>query len=231
MRPASALLALLILTVSRPVGADPLSEIERAPDAKAYAIQEVDDPQAQGGALRFELRAGDCAKPADCIARRERVELGESWRAPSGSEVRYRFKLLVPEDYPEIAPHQILGQWHDGRRPVLSNRYEKGRFWVDLMTEPGDTTRRFELARFQKGEWQRLTYLVRWADDETGSLRVWLNKKRVIDYDGPTLIADNESGPRFKLGIYRREAGQLDGPAPTQVVYYDGYDREVEDEG
>lgn len=231
MRPASASLALLLVMAPLTAGAGSLSEVERAPDARDYAIREVDDPEAKGEALRFELRAGDCSKPADCRERRERVELGESWRAPNGSEVRYRFKLLVPEDYPEIAPHQILGQWHDGERPVLSNRYEKGRFWIDLMTEPGDTTRRFELERFKKGEWQRFTYLVRWAADETGSLRVWLNKKRVIDYDGPTLIADAEDGPRFKLGIYRREPGQPDGKSPTQVVYYDGYDREVEDEG
>jgi Polysaccharide lyase len=208
-----------------------LSEVERAPRAEAYAIQEVDDPQAKGEALRFELRAGDCAKPADCAAHRERAELGESWRAPAGSEVRYQFKLLVPSDYPELAPHQILGQWHDGERPVLSNRYETGRFWIDLMTEPGDTTHRFELDRFQKGKWQKLTYLVRWADDETGSLRVWLNKKRVIDYDGPTLVRGSSDGPRFKLGIYRGAADKLEGPAPTQIVYFDGYDREVEDEG
>ena len=99
----------------------------------------------------FELRAGDCAKPADCSVRRERVELGEGWRAPPGAEVRYRIKLFVPGSYPELSPKQILGQWHDGANPVLSNRYERGRFWVDLMTEPGRTTSRFPLAGFAKG--------------------------------------------------------------------------------
>jgi hypothetical protein len=199
------------------------ADMERAAGAEHYAITEGPAPNARGTAIRFELRAGDCATVRDCLTGRERAEVSEDWRAPLGSDVRYVFKLFMPEDYPEASPKQILGQWHAGGHPVLSNRYEQGRFWFDLMTEPGVTTRRFPLRRFTKGRWHWFTYEVRWTHAAYGWLRVWYDRELVVDYRGPTLIEGATTGPLFKFGLYRSDAGMVEGPSPTQVVYFDEY--------
>lgn len=202
---------------------------EMARHARGYAIASA--TRGLIDEVRFELRPGDCAKPDDCVSHRERVELSEDWRAPLEAEIWYRFRLLLPADYPEASPKQILGQWHDGRYPVLSNRYELGAFWFDLMTRKGTTTSRFPLTTFKKGAWNELVYAVRWSDADAGRLRIWHDGRLAVDHRGATLIRGTDVGPRLKLGIYRSDVDKAEGPLPTQVVVFDDYRRQVAVDG
>lgn len=200
--------------------------VESADHAESYAVRrlaETDD------SIRFELRAGDCAKHFDCQTYRERIEIKEAWRPPLNKTVWYRFNLKLPEDYPEMSPKQILGQWHDGARPALSNRYENGKFWLDLMSGGHKTTHRFPVASFAKGEWNEFVYAIRWSDDGEGRLQAWINGELITDFKGPTLSADWTKPPRFKIGIYRSHLDRLDTPAPTQIAFAKQYSRSVED--
>lgn len=195
--------------------------VERAPHAEPYAIRFSEADQT----VRFELRPGDCAKQRDCATERERVEIKEVERDPLHQLVWYRFALYLPADYPEMSPKQILGQWHDGRRPALSNRYENGTLWLDLMAGASKTTHKFPVKGFAKGAWHELVYAIRWSPNEDGAIRAWNNGGLVTDYQGPTLSADWSKRPRFKIGIYRSHLDRFSGTPPTQVAYVRGYSR------
>src|SRR4051812_30952789 len=101
-----------------------------APGARNHAVQAATLPDGTPG-WRFELRPGDCRSDSrnnDCATARERAELRSLIEAPESAHCRYRLRILIPTEYPDIMPEQIIGQFHDSVAPVLSNRYGRGRW-------------------------------------------------------------------------------------------------------
>lgn len=205
--------------------------IQRSADAQGYAytilneVKSIPQPQ-QFPIERFELRHGDCAYEKDCNSSRERVERREHFEAKHGSTVEYTFSMLIPKDYGEMKPKQILGQWHDGTGPVISQRYEHGHLWLDIRTKEGKTTRKYDIftGGLEKGRWLTFVYTIHWSKTQNGTISVSMNGKNIVNYSGPTITDIAVEPIYFKYGVYRSDVDTFVGnKRPTNIVYYSGY--------
>lgn len=203
-------------------------KLDIAPGTDAYAVTRAPAPvlpPGGGTAIRFELRPGDCNpnnRIGDCRTFRERAELRNLFEAGPGQELWYAFDLLIPVDYPEMSPAQILGQFHDGEAPVLSNRYEHGRMTFVVQTRRGAIAHKGLLPGgvLQKGRWLHLVYHAAWSRAD-GLLEVFADGAPVFAYRGPDLTAAELGGVYLKVGIYRSHLDRhTGGPSPVQVAYY-----------
>jgi hypothetical protein len=171
------------------------SQLECTPKALAYCYKK------SGTKERFELHAGDAATSNDAKAKRERVERRDNALAKLGAESTYKFSLAFDPKANAAAGMVILGQWHDGTGPSISNRCDKGTCWVDLRPAQGKTTKKIQLPLSTKST--ALMYKIVWAKDATGSLELWADGKKIAEHKGQTLASDAKHPPYFKYGIYR----------------------------
>lgn len=164
-------------------------------------------------AARFEIRPDD-RKVSDGY----RAELRDPYIAAPGEEVWYRFRTLIPRDFPFHRRHSVvLAQWHDrkvkgqpAQRPQLALRLVDGSLrltlWNDAVFaaqgERGDGLFVYETRDFPRGEWLDMRYRVKWSPGDDGLAQVWINGRQVTDYRGPIGYKADVYGPYFKLGIY-----------------------------
>lgn len=204
-------------------------KLDIAPGAEGYAIARAPapvPPPSNEVPIRVELRPGDCTRTNrinDCATYRERAELRGLFEAQADDELWYGFDLLIPVDYPEMSPAQILGQFHDGEAPVLSNRYENGRMTLVVQTRSGAVAAKATLEpdAIQKGRWVRLLYHVRWSRAGDGRIAVFANGASVFTHVGPNMTAADRGGIYLKLGVYRSHLDRFRGRrTPVQVAYY-----------
>lgn len=191
-------------------------------------------------AIRFELRDGDCftANPEnpssgwdDCTRDRERSELRERWRPELDVPVWYTLSIFIPEDYNYMYPKQIIWQWHSDLGPDVYFQLNRDVFLVDILTEVGETTKRYELGNnvLTPGQWHDLTVRAVWSNDQ-GRFTLFVNGNKVLDHQGATMSNEtyaNGIGPFVKFGIYRSHLSRWnsDLPHPTQILYFDEYRR------
>ncbi|WAJ30972.1 heparin lyase I family protein [Antarcticirhabdus aurantiaca] len=190
-----------------------------------YYVQEAAPDRhrrTSGGVERFVLKAGDCAwrwndrLSEDCEEHRERVEVRSLTEDRVGEVVCYRFDLMLPADYPEMSPKQLLGQWHNGRDNTFRNRYERGVFEVGISYQ-GRLTHRVRVP-FQKGRWNSFVYRFSWT--RIGSAEVWLDGRKVANFQDVRLLPGRTKSVYFKYGIYRSDMDDYRGAAPTQSASY-----------
>lgn len=235
MRLIPGLATAALLGLAAPGGLQAAALFERewkfdiAPGAESYAIRRAPAPLPTPSGempIRIELRPGDCTphnRVNDCATHRERAELRSLFEAEAGQELWYAFDLLIPGGYPEMSPAQILGQFHDGEAPVLSNRYQNGRMTLVVQTRSGAVADRKDLpaATLQKGRWSRFVYGVRWSRSDDGRLQVFMDGVSVYERRGPNMTASKRGGVYLKLGLYRSHLDRFrGGRTPVQVVYY-----------
>ncbi len=193
-------------------------------NAGTYAITRSVAPDGRP-AIRFELRAGDCSINAtdDCATFRERTELRSTIVMPIGVERWHHVAMFVPVDYPGIGLDEIVGQFHDGDKPVLSNRIKDGVMKFVIQTQRGATAASglMPSALLKRGNWTDLAYHVRWSPEADGFIHVYAGATRVFSYIGPNVAPTQTSEPILKIGIYRSNLDRYtQGATPTAVLYY-----------
>lgn len=204
--------------------------------AKPYSGQVVADPVQAGNLVaRFELRHGDPR-----VRSGNRAEIRETtFMAPFGEELWYRFRTLIPEEWPDQNVRCVIAQWHSvpdwmrgevWRSPVLAIEYRDKAFVVrichsneriqeDNSVRSNNKTRLYKSADLaQKGRWHDFVIQVHWSWESDGYLNVWIDGQQVVSYKGPVGYWDEE-GPYFKMGIYRDETHD------TFILYHDDYRR------
>jgi hypothetical protein len=188
-----------------------------------YAI--VEDPTKNAPTKMvevFEVRPGDCASQPgwnDCANDRERSELSEQNKSNyPNEEYWYGWYIFFPTDYKNIYPTKVaLGQFHqDKSHPVWMFQNSDGGYHLDDQVM-GQTRKYYKLVDETdlRGKWHRVEIQVRWAKNENGFFRVWINGEQKVDYKGKTMDAERVY---FKYGIYRSFMSRYKQANNTKVV-------------
>jgi hypothetical protein len=193
--------------------------------------------RAGRSALKVTIHAGDRLSPADSPDNKssktnERDELQEAKHLLSreGEAWAYSFSLYVPKDFPLVPTRLVLAQWkhqndHDTavvNSPVLALRYEEGILSVSTQTGLKKITR-FQTKDDIRGRWVDLIFHVRFSRKEDGIVRVWMDAKPVVSFQGQTAYAEPQGYPKesimffFKMGLYR------DSMPEPMTVFFDEY--------
>ncbi len=205
---------------------------ERSLNQKSYGYRVVEDPTKSAPSKVveiFEVRPGDCDKDggwSDCANDRERSELKEQNKDNyPNDEYWYGWSVYFPLDYINVFPTKTaLGQFHQkGAHPVWMFQNAGGGYHLDEQV-PGYTRRYYELVAESelRGQWHKVEVHVRWATDDKGFFRVWINGQQKADYKGQTMTAD---AVYFKYGVYRsfmsryQNANDTDA-VPAQIAYF-----------
>jgi hypothetical protein len=144
----------------------------------------------------------------------------ESWY---GWSTRFPAEFVpTPNTY-----HNIFTQWHGssgGGAPNISLLINTTgpTPMLCLMTDGADThhtpEHKIDLVPLEKGKWYDFKLHVKWADDNTGLVELWINGKPVVTgLQTPTLFHGEDS--YLKQGFYRGETNQ------TTVVEHTGMRR------
>lgn len=176
----------------------------------------------------FEVRPGDCSAHKtwdDCAQDRERSELSGSKDNFIGDAYWYGWSLYFPQDYPNIYPAKTaLGQFHQkNAHPIWMFQNSSGGYHLDQKIH-GPTVKYYPLLSEEelRGKWHKIEVYARWAKDDSGFFKVWVNGVQKVDYAGQTMSAEHVY---FKYGVYRsfisRYKSQFGVDAlPSQKVFY-----------
>ncbi|MDV2996456.1 MAG: hypothetical protein N4J56_006110 [Chroococcidiopsis sp. SAG 2025] len=166
----------------------------------------------------------------------ERAEMATK-RTKIGSTYWYGWSLFVPSTWKDTdAGFDIVNQFptypsHNGRFPksgcgasgsTISRQANKG--LVFNLQRKGDNVdvlcTKHTLAKISeiKGKWTDFVMHVKWTGNKDGFLKLWMktgNNKYIqkINYQGATFWNDENTGPYFKMGLYKGEPN-FKGPAP-----------------
>lgn len=207
--------------------------------ARADSVQVVTAPARSGRfAAKFTVREGER------VSNGNRAELTHDNGDLAGSEAWYAWSFLIPDDFEDVEwkpkMWQCLGQWHDqpdtargetwatfpGRSPSIAVYYtsKNGVPTIELWYGTYEKGQRQKIAATSpivKGQWQDLTFRIRWSQGNDGFLEPFLNGKPLVAPQG-----DNHRvyGPNMwnrvshylKIGLYRS-----DNISSTNSVFFD----------
>lgn len=205
---------------------------ERSLNTKHYGYDVAEDPTdaAPVGVVEiFRVKSGDCESShgwSDCKNGRERSELKETNKNNySGDEYWYGWSIYFPLEYKNVYPTKTaLGQFHqDKSHPVWMFQNSSGGYHLDDQVQ-GSTNRYYKLIDESelRGKWHKIEANVRWARNDNGFFKVWINGKNMVDYKGQTMTAH---AVYFKYGVYRTFISRYKNAnnaetVPTQEVYF-----------
>ena len=207
--------------------------------ARADSIQVVTDPVRSGRyAAKFTVRAGESVNNGN------RAELVHDNGDRAESEVWYRWSFLIPRDFGDVEWQpklwQCLGQWHD--QPDVT----RGETWADFPAHSpsiavyytskngapaieiwsgtyakNEAQKVVATAPIVKGEWQELTFHIRWSQKGDGFVEPFLNGAPLIapaanEHRAQGANMWNAASHYLKIGLYRNSE-----ITATNSVYFD----------
>jgi hypothetical protein len=172
----------------------------------------------------------------------ERDELMEAPKLTSKENTAYEqsFSMFLPTNFPVVPVRLVIAQWKQycssggncsDDSPVLAIRYVSGVLSITHQIGP-HATPLFQTSEEMRGRWLDFKFQTRFATNQTGRIKAWLNGRQVVDYTGVNAYPENaDSGypsPSrfyFKMGLYR---DVMDEP---MTIYIDEYrKKELTDE-
>ena len=189
---------------------------------------------ARGPVRMFEVRDTD---PPVRLGYRAELRLRPDYM---GHDRWYQGRIFVPADWVNVGAPVIAMQWHATRNiflgelgtlPPLALAIHQGawhlskawtKHWYAGTDRPVEGVRDIAKVALTTGAWSEWKFHVRWAPDETGFIKAWLNGKPVVDEPGPIGYRDL-FGPYLKVGVYI-PAWSSTGPEPniaTRVLVFD----------
>lgn len=178
----------------------------------------VPAPGRPGWAGRFVVTPG-----ASPISSGERAEVFRQSVEAAGNESFWSWSVYFPREFASNpnAAWNVFTQWHQtGPTGVQPFSFEvenkQGRETIRLRVwggNPADPHRRaWSLGLLERQRWYDFALRVKWADDRSGLVQLWLNGRRVVSASGfPTLYAGQ--GVYLKQGFYR-------GPSNLTTTLY-----------
>jgi hypothetical protein len=164
----------------------------------------------------------------------ERAELRESRNLVSREDgcYEYSFSMFIPTNFPIVPTRLVIAQWKQhcpeggncsDDSPVAAIRYVSGKLRITRQTGPHSATL-FELKDELRGKWLDFRFQMRFATNEIGRIKAWLNGKQVVDFSGVTAYPENATTSYlhpgyfyFKMGLYR------DLMAEPMTIYIDEF--------
>ena len=183
-------------------------------------------------AVRFKIEKGDSLNSGESHQRLEefdelveRKDLGPV----EGEDYCYSFSIYLPKNFPIYEEKTILAKWkqnefygiHNLNKAVLSLRYKAGELSILLETN-GQKKVLFSTQQEIRGKWLDFVFHLRFSRAEEGFVRVWLNKRQIVDFKGVTAHLERHSEPcrfYFVIGLHRNKMDK------TITAYYDEYSK------
>lgn len=148
-----------------------------------------------------------------------------------GQEYWYGLSIEVPVDWVADNSYEVVTQWHgNSSGAVISLRMdspsdgaglhgsnERAERWL-LMIPAGAPPVKFDIGPVAAdvGKTIDWVFCIRWSPDSSGHIKVWRNKRKVVDYMGPTMYREAQ-GPYWKFGIYKSPWKQVPELMPVQA--------------
>lgn len=196
------------------------------------SISVIDDPTGSAPTTKvfsFDIPAGVCSdtpyvkgKPeSDCYFNSTRSQYWENVKATKAygsaqpKEAWYGWAVYFPEDFP-FGKLQVNGgaaffYWHNGQCPHVEFGNPAGR-QDTLNFSTNKALGNYEclpslslpILEFKDllGKWNRFEVFVKWAADDSGEVRVYLDGRYLLHYQGTTLIPEYKDLAYFKYGLY-----------------------------
>ncbi len=164
----------------------------------------------------------------------ERDELLEARElvAKEGLNYEYSFSMFIPTNFPIVPTRLVIAQWKqlcpegancDDDSPVVALRYMSGKLYITRQTSAHQFTL-FETTDEMRGKWNDFKFQFRFAANETGRVKAWINNAQVADFTGINAYPENSTtgypSPGyfyFKMGLYR------DLMSKPMTLYIDEY--------
>ena len=151
----------------------------------------------------------------------ERSELLEAKKLVGKENTPYEFSfsMFFPTNFSIEPTRLVIAQWKQlcseggacsDDSPVLAVRYINGELRITQNINSPHETRLWTGKGEFRGRWLDFKFQVRFATNETGRVKAWLDGKQILDFKGVT--ADTESAATgypspsrfyFKMGLYR----------------------------
>jgi len=160
---------------------------------------------------------------------RDEIREDKSLWAKEDEGYEYSFSVFLPKDFPVVRTRLVISQWkhHDELNsaivdnPLIALRYSSGKFRITLQTTEEKNTL-FETKEDIRGKWIDFKFHIKFSRLPSGLLRVWMNKKKIIEYKGVTAYNKKQGYPlpgrfHFRMGLYR---DLMDIP---MTAYFDEY--------
>ena len=164
----------------------------------------------------------------------ERAELLEARRlvTTDGDADESSFSMFFPSDFPIVPTRLVVAQWKQfcpqdkacfEDSPVLAVRYIGG-----VLSITQDLQRKFIVLYQRKTDlrnhWTDFKFRYRFATNQNGRLKIWLNDLQIVDFKGVTANPENTTTEYpvpshfyFKMGLYRNVMSE------PMTIYIDEY--------
>lgn len=195
---------------------------------KDYNHGVIADPTGEATSAtveRFALDNGDC-KSKDCGRAdgvyRERVEMTihpYDTGYGMGNKVWYGIDVYIPSDFAGVfgksTTSTIIGQVkqtsanpdgsYDEKSPTFYLEYKSG--VVQAVVRPREGSkydRKSTVAKLDEvaGRWVRWEWMIDFTTKDTGSVEVYMDNRKVMQYDGATVAYTNKTRSTLKYGMY-----------------------------
>lgn len=172
-------------------------------------------------------------------SKRAELKLNEK-PLPPIAERWYGLSVFLPDSFIVDPVPESIFQWHQVpnfkagetwstiRPTALYVKTENGRLGLvhSFYSIPSDPkspgkSKRYDLGEYKTGVWTDFVMHIKFTYKEDGILEMWKNGLKILTINGPTYYND-ESGPYFKMGIYKWGwAMDVKSTTTQRIVYYD----------
>lgn len=187
-------------------------------------------------AVQITIHKGDKIEQGDANSKTsERNELLErkEFGPIENEEYSYSFSIFISDNFPIVPTRLVLAQWKQSEdnenslinNPILALRYINGKLFITLQTNE-KRNKIFSTREDIKGKWIDFVFYVKFTREEKGFVKVWMNEKQIVDYDGVTAYSEKYNYPKpghfyFKMGLYR---DRMDEP---MTIYIDEFKKSL----
>jgi hypothetical protein len=145
----------------------------------------------------------------------------------------YSFSLYLPKEFIIVPTRLVLAQWKQNDEnnnvlvdnPILALRYVNGELFITLQTNE-NRNKLFITKEEIRGKWIDFKFDLKFTRTKSGYIRIWMNEKNIVDYDGVTAYSEKYGYPKpgkfyFKMGLYR---DTMDEP---MTAYFDEFRKNI----
>jgi hypothetical protein len=189
--------------------------------------------------IRIELRVGDLTNDYNIFkprwASRNEIMLSVNDKARIGESRFYKWSFYLDENTDWAKVQSVFGQIHPGPEadnntggwPIFAQYFNEGDLNISWRGHDKDspiptTQGTYILPNVQPKKWYRYGLEVRYALNETGYVRLWIDGKQVVDYMGP--FGHAKGRHYLKIGFYDGDNSFPKYPKQDRVVYFDDLD-------
>jgi hypothetical protein len=203
--------------------------------AYSSSITRVASPSGGGYVSKFLLKKSD-----PLVAGSYRAEIKTN-TDPKGAERWYGMKVFLPSSYAKDPVPESIFQWHN--TPNFNagedwGSYKKNNPWRletnngrlrfvhqfnTVASDPKSSvsSRSYDLGEYKLGEWINFVVHYKATHTSDGILEMWKNGTKVLTINGPGVYYNDETGPYFKMGIYKWGWSGTGSTVSERTLYWD----------